>query len=87
MDKFVNKECNSNVGINLVLNSNEAKRILELENAFKAIDDISFFTIKKFSLNKTTYEIIYNTDPKKLKKQFLVNGFLIDNQEGYWLIK
>ena len=75
------------LSINLILNSNEPKVISKLENTFNNIDDIRFFSIKKFSLNKTIYEIIYNTDPNKLKKQFLINGFTIVNDDGYWVVQ
>ena len=33
--------------------------------------------IKKFNLDKTIYEIIYNSDPNRLKKQFSIYGFSI----------
>ncbi len=75
------------LSISLILNSNDTKKISKLENVLNSIDDIRFFSIKKFSLNKTIYEIIYNTDPKKLKKQFLTNGFSIVVDNGYWVVQ
>jgi hypothetical protein len=75
------------LSINLILNSNNADKISEFENTLTKIDDINSFSIKKFDLNKTTYEIIYNTNPNKLIKQFSVYGFEIVNAEGIWVIQ
>jgi hypothetical protein len=75
------------LSINLILNSNNADKILKFENTLTKIDDISSFSIKKFDLNKTIYEIIYNTNPNKLIKQFSIYGFEIVNVEGLWIIQ
>ena len=75
------------LSINLILNSNDADKISKFENTLAKIDDISSFSIKKFDLNKTVYEIIYNTDPNKLIKQFSIYGFEIVNAEGLWVIQ
>ena len=75
------------LSISLILNSNDTKKISKLENVLNSIDDIRFFSIKKFSLNKTIYEIIYNTDPNKLIKQFSIYGFEIVNDENQWVIQ
>ena len=75
------------LSINLVLNSNDADKIYEFENTLAKIDDINFFSIQKFDLNKTVYEIIYNTDPNKLIKQFSIYGFEIAIEEGRWAVQ
>ena len=75
------------LSINLILNSNDADKISKFENTLAKIDDISSFSIKKFDLNKTVYEIIYNTDPNKLIKQFSIYGFEIINDESPWVIQ
>ena len=75
------------LSINLILNSNDADKISKFENTLAKIDDISSFSIKKFDLNKTVYEIIYNTDPNKLIKQFSIYGFEIVNDESRWVIQ
>ena len=75
------------LSINLILNSNDADKISKFENTLTKIDDIGSFSIKKFDLNKTVYEIIYNTDPNKLIKQFSIYGFEIVNDESRWVIQ
>ena len=75
------------LSINLILNSNNADNISKFENTLTKIDDIGYFSIKKFDLNKTVYEIIYNTDPNKLIKQFSTYGFEIVNDESQWVIQ
>jgi len=75
------------LSINLILNSNDADKISQFENTLVKIDDISSFSIKKFDLNKTVYEIIYNTNPNKLIKQFSTYGFEIVNAEDLWIIQ
>ena len=75
------------LSINLILNSNNADNISKFENTLTKIDDIGYFSIKKFDLNKTVYEIIYNTDPNKLIKQFSFYGFEIVNDESQWVIQ
>ena len=72
---------------NLILNSNDANKISKFESVLAKIDDISFFSIKKFNSNETVYEIVYNSDPSKLIKQFYIYGFEITIDESYWLIK
>ncbi len=71
----------------MILNSNNANKISIFENILTKIDDINSFSIKKFDLNKTVYEIIYNTNPNKLIKQFSIYGFEIVNVEGFWVIQ
>ena len=75
------------LSINLILNTNDADKIYKFENTLAKIDDIGSFSIKKFDLNKTIYEIIYNTDPNKLIKQFSIYGFKIINNEGRWIVQ
>jgi hypothetical protein len=75
------------LSINLILYSNDKDKISKFENTLTKIDDIGFFSIKKFDLNKTVYEIIYNTDPNKLIKQFSIHGFQIVNDENRWIIR
>jgi hypothetical protein len=75
------------LSINLILNSNNADKIYKFENTLTKIDDINSFSIKKFDLNKTVYEIIYNTNPNKLIRQFSIYGFEIVNDESQWVIK
>ena len=75
------------LSINLILNSNDVDKISKFENTLAKIDDIGSFSIKKFDLNKTVYEIIYNTDPNKLIKQFSIYGFEIVNDESRWVIQ
>ena len=69
------------------MNNNNADKISKFENTLTKIDDINSFSIKKFDLNKTVYEIIYNTDPNRLIKQFTTYGFKIVNAEGLWIIQ
>jgi len=73
--------------INLILNSNDSVKISKFENTLTKIDDISSFSIKKFDLNKTVYEVIYNTDPNKLIKQFSNYDFKIVNNENLWVVQ
>jgi hypothetical protein len=75
------------LSINLILHSNDTDKISKFENTLTKIDDISSVSIKKFDLNKTVYEIIYNTDPNKLIKQFSIYGFEIVNDENRWIIR
>ena len=75
------------LSINLILISDDADKISKFENTLAKIDDIASFSIKKFDLNKTVYEVIYSTDPSKLIKQFSFHGFEIVNDENLWIIK
>jgi hypothetical protein len=75
------------LSINLILNSNESSKISKFENTLTKIDDIRSFSIKKFDLNKTVYEIVYNTGPNRLMKQFSIYGFEIANDETHWVIQ
>ncbi len=75
------------MSINLILHSNDTDKISKFENTLTKIDDISSVSIKKFDLNKTVYEIIYNTDPNKLIKQFSIYGFEIVNDENRLIIR
>ncbi len=75
------------LSINLILNSNNGDKISKFENTLTEIDDINSFSIKKFDLNKTVYEINYNTNPNKLIKQFSIYGFEIVNAEDLWVIQ
>jgi len=75
------------LSINLILNSNDADKISKFEDTLAKIDDIASFSIKKFDLNKTVYEIIYHTDPNKLIKQFSVYGFEIINDKNRWVVQ
>jgi len=75
------------LSINLILNNSNTDKISKFENTLTKIDDINSFSIKKFDLNKTVYEIIYNTNPNKLIKQFSIYGFEIVNSEGLWVIQ
>ena len=75
------------LSINLILKTNDTDKISKFENTLAKIDDIGSFSIKKFDLNKTIYEIIYNTDPNKLIKQFSIYGFEIVNDESRWIIQ
>ena len=75
------------LSINLILNNSNTDKISKFENTLTKIDDINSFSIKKFDLNKTVYEIIYNTNPNKLIKQFSIYGFEIVNAEGLWIIQ
>ena len=75
------------LSIDLILNSNNVDKISKFENTLTKIDDINSFSIKKFDLKKTVYEIIYNTNPNKLIKQFSIYGFEIVNAEGLWVIQ
>jgi hypothetical protein len=75
------------LSIDLILNSNNSDKISKFENTLTKIDDISSFSIKKFDLNKTVYEVIYNTNPNKLLKQFSIYGFKIVNDESQWMIQ
>ena len=79
--------CDHKKTTNLILNSNDADKIYKFENTLAKIDDISSFSIKKFDLNKTIYEIIYNTNPHKLIKQFSIYGFEIVNDESRWVVQ
>ena len=73
--------------MNLILNSNDVDKISKFENTLTKIDDIGTFSIIKFDLNKTVYEIIYNSDPNKLIKKFSIYGFEIVNDEGQWAVQ
>ncbi len=75
------------LSMNLVLYSSNSDRISKFEKTLSKIDDISFFSIKKFDLKKTVYEIIYNTDPSKLIKQFSNYGFVLVNDESRWIVR
>ena len=75
------------LNMSLILYGNDTNKIEEFESILNKIDDIRFFSIKKFDLNKTIYDIVYNTDPKKLIKQFSTYGFKIVKEEGSWIVK
>ena len=75
------------LSMNLILNSNDPDKIDKFQNVLVKIDDIRSFSIKKFNLDKTIYEIIYNSDPNRLRKQFSIYGFSIVNDEGYWVVR
>jgi len=75
------------LSMNLILNSNDPDKIYKFQNTLDKIDDIRFFSIKKFNLDKTIYEIIYNSDPNRLRKQFSIYGFSIVNDGDYWVVR
>ena len=75
------------LSMNIILESNSADEISKFENTLSRIDDIDSFLIKKFNLDKTIYEVNYNTNPSKLIKQFSINNYTIVNEEGSWVVK
>lgn len=75
------------LSINLILNTNKVDKIFKFENTLSKIDDIRSFSILKFDLNKTVYEIIYNTNPNKLIKQLSSYGFDIVDDDGLWIVE
>jgi len=75
------------LSLNLILSTNSADKIFEFENALNKIDDIRLYSIKNFNLNETIYEIIYNSDPNKLKKQISMQGFSIISDESFWVVQ
>ena len=75
------------LSINLTLNTNDSNEISKFEKILNKIDDINYFSIKKFDLNKTVYTIIYNSNPNKLKNKFSDYGYSLVQKKGYWMIK
>jgi len=76
------------LSLNLVVFGNDVKKIKNFENVLKKIDDINSFSIKKFNLEKTVYQINYNTDPQKLKNNFKSFNLLIKKDtQGYWVLE
>ena len=75
------------LSINLTLTENDGNEISKFEKILDKIDDINYFSVKKFDLNKTVYTIIYNSNPNKLKKKFSDYGYSLMQEKGYWMIK
>ena len=75
------------LSINLTLTTNDGNEISKFEKILDKIDDINYFSVKKFDLNKTVYTIIYNSNPNKLKKKFSDYGYSLMQEKGYWMIK
>ena len=75
------------MSINLTLTTNDGNEISKFEKILDKIDDINYFSVKKFDLNKTVYTIIYNSNPNKLKKKFSDYGYSLMQEKGDWMIK
>ena len=76
------------LSLNLIIFGNNFEKIENFENILKKIDGINSFSIKKFSVEKTVYQINYNIDPQKLKNNFKNFGLSIKkNSEGYWVLE
>ena len=67
-----NNEINTSIRLTLeiILETNNFDKIKEFEKVVNQIDLISSFRIKKFTIDKNIYEIIYNGNPDSLIKKF-----------------
>ena len=84
-----NNEINTSIKlpITVSVNTNNYKRIIELENAFDEIDLISNFYILKFDSENTKYKIIYNGSPKTFFNIMSKKNFNLVMKDSIWSVK
>ena len=60
---------------------------LKIENIFKEIDLISYYSIKKFDKDYIYYEIIFNGTPQNFIKIMNDRNYNFDIQNKIWILK
>ena len=84
-----NNEINTSIKLPLTLsiNSNDHKKIEELEETFNAMDLVADFYILKFDTKTIQYRIIYNGSPKSFFNDMSKNNFDINMENNVWMIR
>jgi hypothetical protein len=84
-----NNEINTSIKLPLTLsiNSNDHKKIEELEETFNAMDLVADFYILKFDTKTIQYRIIYNGSPKIFFNDMSKNNFDINMENNVWMIR
>ena len=48
------------------------------------ISIIKNYTLEKFNINNSFFKIYYYGNPKKLRTELLIFGYLLKNNQGFW---
>ena len=56
----------------------------KLRNTFYKISIIDSYTLEKFNINDSFFNIYYYGNPKKLRSELLKFGYQLTNEQGYW---
>ena len=84
-----NNEINTSIKLPLTISidSNNYKKILELEVTLGSMNLISDFYILKFDTQNTLYKIIYNGSPKTFFNDMSNNNFDLKMENNVWTLK
>ena len=84
-----NNEINTSIKlpITLSIDSNDYKRIVELEKTFNVLDLVSDFYILKFDTKTIKYKIIYNGSPKTFFNDMNKNNFDLIMKNNIWTVR
>ena len=81
-------EINTSIKLTLeiVLNSNDFKKIQKFENTLNNIYLINSFNVKKFNLKRNIYEIIYNGNPSSLISRLKDENIILTYENNKWIV-
>ena len=84
-----NNEINTSIKLPLTIsiNSNDHKKITQLEEIFNTLDLISNFYIFKFDNKAIHYKIVYNGSPKTFLNDMSKNNFDLIMENNIWKVK
>ena len=82
-------EINTSIKIPLIIkiNNQNLSVSLKIENIFKEIDLISYYSIKNFDKDYIYYEIIFNGTPQNFIKIMNDRNYNFDTQNKVWILK
>ena len=73
--------------LNIKINNQNLSISLKIENIFKEIDLISYYSIKNFDKDYIYYEIIFNGTPQNFIKIMNDRNYNFDTQNKIWILK
>ena len=65
----------------------QLETVVKIENIFKEIDLISYYSIKNFDKDYIYYEIIFNGTPQNFIKIMNDRNYNFDTQNKIWILK
>ena len=72
--------------VEIVLNSDDFKKIQKFENTLNNIYLINSFNVKKFNLKRNIYEIIYNGNPSSLISRLKDENIILTYENNKWIV-
>ena len=63
------------------------KDFQNLKQSLSEINLIKNYSVEKFDVNKSFFQIYYYGNPKKLKIELLKFGYQLNDDQGYWELK